>query len=276
VKRIAPFVVALSLILGARAARADTCVIGGAVYASGAVNPSNICQACIPSSSTTAWSPQNDFLSCGAGVLCYEGSCVSGCKLDLGIVPPGTYFDDGQFCTVCNPAISTGLFSDVPAGQPCGPAQSSLPGVCNGSGLCLVNGCFIGGTLYTYGEENPLNTCQICNGNPNAWSAQPIGTMCGTGTGGSSTSTSSSSSGAGTGGSSVTTTTISSSGAGTGGSSTGSSAGSGGGPAGGDVVIRGSCQIRDEGPAPGTWLLGGLPLLLLRRRRSTTGACRAG
>ncbi len=53
------------------------CDIGGRFYASGALDPAATCQACVPSSSTTAWSPAPNNTGCGTGSACCGGTCIS-------------------------------------------------------------------------------------------------------------------------------------------------------------------------------------------------------
>src|SRR5262249_3563867 len=55
------------------------CRIGGAYRASGAANPSNACQVCQPSSSTTSWTTAADGSACSDGNLCTRiDSCQNG------------------------------------------------------------------------------------------------------------------------------------------------------------------------------------------------------
>jgi hypothetical protein len=61
------------------------CYIGGTFYANGAVNPSNPCQVCNLASSTSAWTSQNEGMSCNpadpCNSTCHTGACVSGSPL---------------------------------------------------------------------------------------------------------------------------------------------------------------------------------------------------
>ena len=65
-------------------AQQSGCVIGGTTYASGAVDPTNACQSCQPSISTSQFSPLLDGTTCttaGSGDICHTGTCVSGCEI---------------------------------------------------------------------------------------------------------------------------------------------------------------------------------------------------
>jgi hypothetical protein len=58
---------------------APTCVIGGVMWASGAINPANQCQSCQPGTSTTGWSTRANGASCGIDKVCQAGTCVPLC-----------------------------------------------------------------------------------------------------------------------------------------------------------------------------------------------------
>ena len=51
------------------------CTIGGTAYASGAANPANQCQSCIPGVSTTSWSSVTNGTACNSGGTCTSGTC---------------------------------------------------------------------------------------------------------------------------------------------------------------------------------------------------------
>jgi hypothetical protein len=65
------------------------CVIGGACYSSGKLNPANDCEQCTPGSSQTAWSWRTPGVSCGdlsnpcAENECDDGQCITGYKPDF-------------------------------------------------------------------------------------------------------------------------------------------------------------------------------------------------
>src|SRR5262249_29632099 len=48
------------------------CFIGGTVFAAAATNPSNACEVCTPTTSTTAWSNQPNGTTCNDGNACTQ------------------------------------------------------------------------------------------------------------------------------------------------------------------------------------------------------------
>ncbi len=60
-----------------QAINADSCLIDGDCYASGAVNPADSCTVCDPASDQEDWSP------CMHGGVCYNGACVSAISGEL-------------------------------------------------------------------------------------------------------------------------------------------------------------------------------------------------
>ncbi len=92
---------------------ANRCLIGGVCYSSGALNPSNPCQSCQPSVSTSAFTNITNNLSCGCagGVarICCNGNCVSAAA--------------APNCGSCGTTCSRGCFQG-PDGATCGNACS--------------------------------------------------------------------------------------------------------------------------------------------------------
>ncbi len=61
------------------AAPANACIISGALYPAGTVNPANTCQVCVPATNTTSWSTQPNGSSCNDGNACTQvDTCQSG------------------------------------------------------------------------------------------------------------------------------------------------------------------------------------------------------
>lgn len=56
---------------------ADTCLIDGACYDEGSVNPDNECEECRSADSTDSWSPVPDMEACADGICC-DGECRVG------------------------------------------------------------------------------------------------------------------------------------------------------------------------------------------------------
>ncbi|QSQ13886.1 hypothetical protein [Myxococcus landrumensis] len=82
------------------------CQIDNLRVSSGAVNPANACEQCVPTTSATSWTPRADGTQCGTGQLCSAGVCSQKCFID------GTFHDTGAVnpanaCEVCAPATST-------------------------------------------------------------------------------------------------------------------------------------------------------------------------
>jgi hypothetical protein len=152
------------------------CSITGAVYASGAVNPSNPCQSCQPSSSSSAWTATNG-ASCGTGSVCNGSVCAPGCFVS------GTFYvsgkaNPGNACQSCQPATSTTAWSPDASmnGASCGTDQICSAGQCG-------PGCFISGTVYTSGAVDSAQTCQGCAPatSTTTWTTLPDGTGCASG-----------------------------------------------------------------------------------------------
>lgn len=116
------------------------CLIAGACYASGDANPGNACQVCDPDRATAAWSDETAGAACGAGTVCRNGACQSGCVID------GTFYqagatNPGNACQSCQPANSTTGWS-VAVGAVClSNCQSEYGGVhtwtCSAAGKCV-------------------------------------------------------------------------------------------------------------------------------------------
>ncbi|HEY2515978.1 MAG TPA: FG-GAP repeat protein, partial [Polyangiaceae bacterium] len=151
------------------------CDISGSTYSSGTPNPTNSCQVCTPTSSTTAWSSASTGTSCGTGQICVSGSCLSDCDISGSTYSSGTP-NPANACQVCTPASSTTAWSSVSTGTSCGTGQICV------SGSCLSD-CDISGSTYSSGTPNPANACQVCTptSSTTAWSSVSTGTSCGTG-----------------------------------------------------------------------------------------------
>ena len=198
--------------------QANSCVIGGACYAAGAVNAANACQTCAPAQSTTAWSAQGN--SCAIGGSCYAAGAANpanacqSCRPAVSTsawsgVTNGTACDDGNACTtsdVCTAGACGG------AAYSCTPGECQASSTCDGAGGCTTtakaggtsctsdniactndvctggacthplqaNSCFIAGACYAAGAANAANPCQSCNPSvtASAWSSSADGTTC--------------------------------------------------------------------------------------------------
>jgi hypothetical protein len=158
------------------------CSIDGVFRANGALNGQ--CQSCQPGVSTTQWSADNDLGSCGAGLICNGGSCVSGCAIGGVFRAPSA--PNGP-CQACLPAQSTTAWSSANEASAAGCAGGK---VCH-TGAC-TDGCGIGGAFYTPDAPNPVNSCQSCqpgssatswsNANEAQQASCSAGTFCHNGT----------------------------------------------------------------------------------------------
>jgi hypothetical protein len=152
------------------------CFIASASYASGAPNPSNPCQVCVPAASTTAWTVQSDGTSCGSGSVCHGGTCGAGCFI------ASTYYasaapNPSNACQSCAPAVSTTAWTtSQPDGTSCGTGSFCHGGACGA-------GCYIASTYYATNAPDPLNSCQTCvpATNTTAWTVRSDGASCGSG-----------------------------------------------------------------------------------------------
>jgi hypothetical protein len=138
---------------------ANRCLVAGVCYQANVNNPSNVCQACIPATSTTQFSNKTNGTSCNADSngctqsdSCQAGTCTAGA--------PQTC-SDSLACTadVCT---STGNASFTCANP------------------LIANRCLIGGVCYTQGEDSPTNSCQRCNAaqSTTAFSPKANGAAC--------------------------------------------------------------------------------------------------
>jgi hypothetical protein len=56
------------------------CYIAGTFYTQGQLNPNNPCQSCQPTASTSGFTNLTDGTTCGSGMSCYQGGCLTGCN----------------------------------------------------------------------------------------------------------------------------------------------------------------------------------------------------
>ena len=122
------------------------CDIDGAPFAAGAPNPANPCERCVPTVSTSAWSPAE-------GLACA---------------------DDANDCTtdVCG-NTGTCLHVDAVDDTACGQGKFCTSGQCQ-------PGCFVGNVAYHEGAVNPANPCEQCDtaSSSTAWSTLADGLTC--------------------------------------------------------------------------------------------------
>ncbi len=130
------------------------CLIQGACYGDGDVNPANRCLVCNSGMSATTWTIR-------AGASC----------------------DDNLFCTATDTCNAQGQC--VGSGSPCTPdALACTADACNeAADRCeapiQANACVIQGTCYSDGQLNPATPCQRCSASTSqtAWTPNP-GVSC--------------------------------------------------------------------------------------------------
>ena len=132
---------------------ASYCLIGGECYQNGDVNPSNPCQVCGIGVSQTSWNNYPSTVTCNDGQACTQND-----RCQSGICAGDSY--------VCNDSIAC------------------TDDTCNGDGTCTFdissNSCYIGGSCYGTGANNPANTCQWCapTTDQEAWTNKPSTENC--------------------------------------------------------------------------------------------------
>ncbi len=176
------------------ALKANSCMISGACYASGAKQPNKDCRGCNPATSTSAWSVLPDGAACGSDLysctndVCTSGACTHALKTGHCLIG-GTCYKAGQGhysvdCLACEPATSASSWSPATDGTACkADAYSCTSDVCT-SGSCthpLATGkCLIQSSCYSAGAKHPGVDCLTCNPtySTGSWSAAADGVSC--------------------------------------------------------------------------------------------------
>lgn len=125
-----------------------SCIIEGACYAAGALNPEQSCRHCDPTTDPLRWTtvsggPCGDS-ACLTGATCVAGFCAGGtaatdgCAIG-GVCYPASAIRPSNTCFVCDPARSKTVWSFRANGTPC-------DGLCRTDGTCQ-NGICAGGTV---------------------------------------------------------------------------------------------------------------------------------
>lgn len=119
------------------AACVAACLIGGMLVPADAGNPANPCETCRPAVSTTSYTSLADGTRCGAGQVCYQARCDTGC------VVAGSWVDAGapsptNTCAWCAPDASTSAYTSRPNGTACSACNSCSAGVCGPTTLADV------------------------------------------------------------------------------------------------------------------------------------------
>jgi hypothetical protein len=117
------------------------CFISGTIYAPGATSSTNPCLSCQPGTSTVGWTALSNGTSCGAGEVCSQASCISGCFISGTIYASGATSSTNP-CLSCQPGTSTKAWTAVANGTSCG------------TGTCCSSECV--------DEETDDNNCGSC------------------------------------------------------------------------------------------------------------------
>ena len=156
--------------------QASACLIGGACYASGALNPTNSCQSCQPGTSTSAWTTAANNTGCtDDGISCTSDLCVAGtcthalqpasCLIGGACYPAGSA-NGSNTCQTCQPSTTTSAWTNVANNTACSDdGLTCTTDVCQ-AGSCnhtlQANTCLITGACYASGTFKPGIDCQSC------------------------------------------------------------------------------------------------------------------
>lgn len=123
------------------------CFIGGVFFKDGTLDPSNSCESCDASKSTSGWTPLADATSCT---------------------------DDGNPCTLDQCQSGKCTHPARPDTSPCGSGGHCQSGKCTAT--CLING-----VSYPEGTLEPNNPCESCQSatNSTGWTPLADNTACG-------------------------------------------------------------------------------------------------
>ncbi|MFI5298260.1 MAG: hypothetical protein ACHREM_09200 [Polyangiales bacterium] len=152
----------------------NDCFIGGVLYPSGAINPTNACQICTPATSTTAWSSVSDGTGCNDNNACTQiDTCQSGTC--VGTIPViCTASDQCHGVGTCD--TSTGACSNptVADGTTCTGANA-----CYQTNSCQAGTC-TGSNAVTCTAEDQCHAAGVCSPSTGTCSqpARANGTSC--------------------------------------------------------------------------------------------------
>jgi ankyrin repeat protein len=109
---------------------------------------------------------------CGAGQVCDQGACASGCYIDNAFVAPNTA-NGSDSCESCGPGDVSNWTNAMD-----GTACTGNGGYYCQNGQC-ENVCDIAGQLLSNGSSDPANTCQSCQtaNDPTNWSPVTVGAV---------------------------------------------------------------------------------------------------
>ncbi|MBT9554954.1 MAG: hypothetical protein IV100_02945 [Myxococcales bacterium] len=159
----------------------ETCLIDGVCVAAGASHPTDPCRACLPATSTTAWSTRPNGAPCTTdGVACTVDTCQAGACLHT---PNDAACDDGDACTVGDACAAQGCV--IAPRKVCDDGLPCTTDACNAAtGNCAApistGSCVINGACIAEGTSDPASPCRACLPafSTSAWSPRPNGTTC--------------------------------------------------------------------------------------------------
>ncbi len=128
---------------------AFNCTINSVLYPNGTPNPSNACQVCLTTVSTTAWVQLSEGASCGAagaGTVCHGGTCQSGCWIESAYYATSATNSNGP-CQTCQPTVSTTTWTSDSATCGC---TGIFEGVQSSTGLCVAKMAIIVAPIGSY------------------------------------------------------------------------------------------------------------------------------
>jgi len=125
---------------------ANRCLIAGACYSLGALNPANDCEVCNSSSSNTSWSLRPNGAACGssADTDCDNPDTCNGsgvCQTNQS-ANGAACSDDGNGCTFDQCSGGACVHPPRSAGTSCGDPSDTVctdPDICDAAGVCHVN-----------------------------------------------------------------------------------------------------------------------------------------
>jgi hypothetical protein len=123
---------------------ASGCFLGGMVYASGAANPMNACEICVPGTSPPGWSNAADGIPCHTNEVCSAGNCESGCFIG-GVVYASGAANPANACQTCVPSTSPTAWVNAADGRNCNNGYACAAGVCSTT-TCATYYCQVGNT----------------------------------------------------------------------------------------------------------------------------------
>jgi hypothetical protein len=156
---------------GAYCGTGEVCIAGNCVkgcsegakgYPIGATEPGNLCLTCQASAGGTDWTETvAPGTVCGAGEVCFQGSCSSGCYVGGTFYSPDTP-NPGNACQRCTPSSSPTAWSAGPDGSNYCMATPSTAGTCC-AGACAdtrqdVDNCG------ACGHTCPVGGGSVCTG----------------------------------------------------------------------------------------------------------------